>query len=98
MPPVLPIRYKGTLEVVDIPLDWLPGLPPAPLAPGEAISSATFTADSGVTIVAQTNTTTNATVWLGGGELGATYDVVCKVVTNQGRTYYQTVILKIIET
>jgi hypothetical protein len=98
MPPVLPVRYKGPLEILDIPMDWLPGLPPAPLEPGEAISLATFTADSGITIVAQSFTTTNATVFLGGGELGASYDVVCEVVTTMGRTYYQTVIVKIIST
>lgn len=98
MPLPPPIRYKGPNETLDYPFDWLPGLPPAPLAPSETVSSASFTVDTGVTIIAQSYTTTNATVWLAGGTLGETYNVVCAVITNQGRTLDQTMLLKIIPT
>lgn len=90
MPAVMPRYIQGPADVLDYPIDALDAL-----APGEQISSATFTVPSGLTKVTQTNTTTNATVWLSGGTPDTTYTVTCALVTNQGRTYNRSFLLQI---
>lgn len=74
---------KAPEDILDFEWDWSVWLPT-----GDTIASVDWTADSGVTIEdspASTNTTTNATVWLGGGTAGDTYNVTCQITTAAGR-------------
>lgn len=75
---------KDPDEVLDYMLDWS-----RRLDDGDGIDTATFslTTSAGMLIVAQSNTTTTATVWLSGGTLGETGEVLCRVVTDEGRTF-----------
>jgi len=54
------------------------------LASGETIASFTITADSGITVDSSsaTDTNTSVTVWLSGGTVGSTYDIVCEITTD----------------
>ena len=52
----------------------------------DTITSATFTATTGLTIDSQSNDTQTATVWLSGGTSGQTYTVNCRIVTAAGRS------------
>lgn len=90
MPAVLPKYTQAPADVLDYPVDWLV----QGLAPGETISSASFSAP-GLTIVAQQASTTNATVWLTGGTVGVTYTVKCEVLTSAGRTDDQSLMVAI---
>jgi len=56
------------------------------LGSGDTISTATFTATTGLTIDSQSYSTTTATVWLSGGTVGQVYTVNCRMVSAAGRT------------
>jgi hypothetical protein len=90
MPAVLPRYTQAPTDQLDYPVDWLGAL----TLTGETIASADFTAP-GLTVIAQQNSTTGATVWLTGGSAGTTYPVTCQIVTNQGRTYDRSFLLYI---
>lgn len=90
--PEMPLEVQSPDDVRDWPLDWGPVL-----APGEAISSATFSVPSGLTLVSQSSGPSIATVRLSGGTLGTTYTVGCQIVTNQGRTYTGGFLLRIVQ-
>lgn len=73
---------KDPEAVLDYQVDWTNWL-----QTGETISTSTWTVPSPLTQpTLASNTTTKATVWLGGGTDGATYRVTNRVVTNGGRT------------
>ena len=72
---------KAASAILDYQWDWSLWL-----APGETITTATFSVPSGLTLTSQSNTTTTATAWLSGGSAGQTYPVVNQIATNQGRT------------
>ena len=65
----------------------------------ETISSAVFTASTGLTVDSSsvTDTNTSATVWLSGGTAGTSYTVACKIVTSAGRTDERTITISVIE-
>lgn len=74
---------KAPNDVLDYEWDWSVWLPT-----GDTISTVSWTAADGLTIEtspASSNTTTTATVWLGGGTAGETYNVTCEVTTAAGR-------------
>jgi hypothetical protein len=56
------------------------------LQAGETISTATVTADPGLTIDSSSNTTSTVTFWTSGGTEDASYTVFCTITTNQSRT------------
>ncbi|MDX0654222.1 hypothetical protein GOL39_18295 [Sinorhizobium medicae] len=82
---------KDPDEVKDYSLDW------SALLVDDTISASTWTLASGVglTIGASSNTDTLSTVWLSGGTAGVNYELLNRVVTTGGRTYDQTVKLKV---
>jgi len=83
----MPKRFsKDPGAVLDYMWDWSDWL-----ATGDTIDSALITAASGIVLDSSTNTTTTATAWLSGGTAGQAYDVVCKVVTVDGRTDERTI-------
>ena len=51
---------------------------------GDTISSATWLADTAITIHSSSNTTTAATVILSGGKLAKKYRITCRVTTSNG--------------
>lgn len=72
---------KDDAAVLDYQWDWSDWL-----GDDEAISSHTVTVPSGLTKDSDSADDTSVTVWLsGGGEAGTKHDVVCHVVTDQGR-------------
>lgn len=77
---------KDPSAVLDWQFNWTNWL-----AAAETISSATVTVESGLTKDSQSNDTSTVTVWLSGGTLGETYEVTCRVTTNQGRTDERTI-------
>ncbi|HMH58988.1 MAG TPA: hypothetical protein VK537_07385 [Galbitalea sp.] len=93
----IPVKSQGASEILDYPFDFIAA--PAVLNwPDEQISSSTFTVDSGLTKISDSRTTSNATVWLTGGDPGTTYTVTCTVETTQARTYEQSMLLRITTT
>ena len=65
--------------VLDYAEDW------ADWIGADTIASVTWAVPAGLTITAQANTTTKATVWLSGFVLGSTYEVSCRITTAAGR-------------
>lgn len=77
---------------LDYPLDWSRWLEAF-----ETITSVAFSADPGIVIDSQSNTTKAATVWLTGGTEGQTYRVVCRVTTSSGRIDDRTFVVRCAE-
>lgn len=71
---------KDPSAVLDFDVDWSTWL----TAP-ETITSATATAETGVTVQSVTHTDRMAKVWLAGGTRGVDYRVTCHIVTSAGR-------------
>ena len=73
---------KDPDAVLDYKFDWSDWLDD-----GEAILSHSITETTGITIDSDsmTDASTSVTVWLSGGESGASYSVTCHVVTSDGR-------------
>lgn len=74
---------KDPADKLDYLIDWS-----ALLGEGETIASVTWTVEVGLTqpvTPTASNTTTTATVWLEGGTAEETYDVACRITTNQAR-------------
>jgi len=86
---------KDPDEILDYTIDWggsveLPGR-----TFGDTILTAIFTVPVGLTKQSESHTPTTATVWLAGGTLGATYEILCRITTAGGRTMDQTTKLSI---
>ena len=77
---------KDPDAVLDYQWDWATWLPA-----GDTITSATVTAETGLTVSGKTNTTTVVASWLSGGIVGESYNVTCRVVTADGRTDDRTI-------
>ena len=67
------------------------------LEDGDTIASATVTADAGITLDSQSNTTTLVTAWLSGGTALEHYKVTCRVTTTEGRTDDRTILIRVRE-
>lgn len=80
---------KDPDEVLDYTIDWTARLLE------DTIASSLWIVPVGLTVTTQSNTTTTTTVWLSGGTLATTYQVLNRIVTAGGRTMDQTVKLKI---
>lgn len=84
---------KDPEEVLDYQVDWSPRL-----VTGETLATSLFTVASGtITISSQSNTTTVTTVWLAAGTPNTVVQILNKVTTSGGRTYEQTVRLRLRE-
>lgn len=64
---------------------------------GDTLSAAAWTAPTGITKVAETNTTTEAKVKLSGGTAGQTYAMTIDLTTAGGQTFQRTIGLKVKE-
>lgn len=67
------------------------------LASGETISTATVTAETGLTVdsSAKSDNDTSVVAWLSGGTDGEDYDVTCRIVTSASRTDDRTIVIKV---
>lgn len=83
-------KLKTPDGVIDHTFSWATWLG------GDTITTSTMTADTGITVDSDSNDTTSATVWLSGGSLGQTYDIVNQVVTNAGRTEEMTLTIRMV--
>lgn len=81
---------KDPDATLDWHFDWLNWL-----ATAETITSSSFIVTAGLTLVSNTNTTTNTTVWLSGGQTGHVYTVTNRVVTSGGRTDDRSIIIRV---
>ncbi|MDK1377107.1 MULTISPECIES: hypothetical protein [unclassified Sinorhizobium] len=83
---------KDPDEVKDYSLNWA-----ALLGASDTITSSTWTIDDGdgLTIDSDSNNSTATTVWLSSGTAGTNYSLVNRIVTAGGRTFDQTVRLKV---
>ena len=86
---------KDPDATLDWTFDWGPWL-----TTGEVLSTAAVTVptDTGAIVKATTETVDpdgTVTVWLRGGTAGKSYDVVCRVTTNQGRTDERTIRIRV---
>lgn len=84
------IKRKSPGGVLDYTFDWNTNW-----LDGDTISTSSWSADSGITIDSDTNTTTTATVWLSGGTADTEYEVTNTIVTAGGRTAQRTLIVKV---
>lgn len=82
------VFVKDPDAILDYEWDWSDWLGT------DTISTATVTADSGLTVVTTTKTTTTVTTWLSGGTVGISYKVKCEIVTPT-RTDDRTIIVKV---
>lgn len=82
---------KDPQAVLDYTVNWSSWLPS-----GDTIVTSTWTADTGITIDSSSATTTAATVWLSGGTVSVSYNVVNHIVTADGRAEDQTLVIKIV--
>lgn len=61
----------------------------------DTITNSTWIVPNGINFEADTFTTTTATVWLSGGSLGSSYEVVNRITTDAGRIDDRTITIKI---
>lgn len=79
---------KDPDALLDYAVDWEPWIG------ADTISSATWTVPAGLTLEAQSETDTVATVWVSGGTEGSTYTLTCHVVTAGGREDDRSLVLR----
>lgn len=82
--------FKDPDEVLDFEVDWT-----SRIGASDTISEVTWTMPSGLTKTSQSVAGKVAIVWISGGTAGNSYNVGCRVVTNGGRTYDETIVLPV---
>lgn len=80
---------KDENETLDYVIDWSDRLD------DDTISLSAWTLPSGITQASALYDNTTTTIWLSGGTLGSTYDILNRITTAAGRTMDQTVRIKI---
>lgn len=80
---------KDPNEVLDFTIDWSETLG------ADTISSSSWIVPSGITEDSDTNTATTTTIWLSGGTEDERYSLVNRIVTLGGRTFDQTVRIRV---
>jgi len=83
---------KDPEAIENFTVDWTQALN------GDTIASSTWSVPTGITQAAASNTTTQATIKLSGGVLGASYAVVNRITTTtSGETLDETLNIYIVE-
>lgn len=87
----MPLKWppKDPDEVLDYQIDWSARLD------DDTIDTSTWIVPDGIVGDDESNTDTATTIWLSGGTLGTTYDIVNRIETDGGRTMDQTARIKI---
>lgn len=81
---------KDPDATLDYGIDWSDWLDS-----GDTISSVTWVVPTGITKTAQSHTDTISMIWLSGGTLGQSYDIVCRITTTGGRIDDRTFTIRI---
>lgn len=68
---------KDPNATLDYSVDWTDFLQSE-----EEISDSTWIAPAGITVDSDTNTTSVSTVWLSGGTVGKSYELINRITTN----------------
>lgn len=77
-----PITFiKDPHAKLDYSVDWTQWLAPDT----DSLSSVTWSVPAGISLVAQSNTSKVATVWLASGTAGQSYDIINHIQTVSGR-------------
>jgi len=76
---------KGKNSILDFSVDWTLWLG------DDSLSAVEWSVPSGITKVDESFSTTMATIWLSGGMLGNSYDLVCSITTVFGRIDSRTI-------
>jgi len=80
---------KDPADVLDYSVNWTAWLGT------DTITASTWDVPTGITKVSDTHTTTAATIWVSGGDVGATYLLTNQVVTQGGRTAERSITLAV---
>lgn len=86
----IPTWPKDPDAVLDWVWDWSDWL-----APGETISTSTFTVSAGLDLGVTSNTLSSTTAWLSGGTPGTPYLVANRIVTSAGRTDERSITIRV---
>ncbi len=84
---------KGAHEVLDFGIDWSRRFEDRQ---EEVITTVVWSVPAGITKDSDWQDASRTVVWLSGGEVGKTYELTCRIRTNWGRTFDQTVSVKVI--
>lgn len=76
--------------VLDYTLDWS-----ARLGEGDAIASSTFALPAGLVADRASNSPDTATVWISGGAVAGSYEIVNRIATFKGREIEQAIKLRV---
>ncbi|MDE2469201.1 MAG: hypothetical protein KGL35_10790 [Bradyrhizobium sp.] len=79
------------------PSKALPVDPATVVVPADTIATSTFTLPLGITSTQASFTNTKSKIWLSGGTVGASYEILNRITTAGGRTMDQTVKIKLKE-
>ena len=82
---------KDPDAIVDYGIPWTAWLV------ADTIATSTWVVPTGITKASDTFTTTQTTIWLSGGTVGAEYTLVNRITTAAGRTQDQTIYIRIEE-
>lgn len=82
---------KDPNAVLDYSIDWTRWLA------GDQVATSEWIIPSGLTRMADSKTSTSATVWLSGGSVGQSYTVTNRITTAAGRTEDRTFTIRVEE-
>lgn len=82
---------KDPDAVLDYTINWSDWLD------GDTISTSDWTVPTGITKTTDSETSTTTTVWLSGGTVGTTYNMINRIVTDGGRTEDRTIAIMVSE-
>lgn len=85
------VAIKDPEATLDYTVDW------APFLGADTITSSDWVAPLDLTIESESQTNSTTTVWLSGGDLGQTYEIVNSVTSAGGRIDDRTIYLTIYE-
>lgn len=83
-------HIKDPDSKLDYGFDWSSWL-----ATGETILTSTWTVETGLTKVSDSNSTTATTIWVTGGTVGESYVITNHITTSDGREDDRSHVLKI---
>jgi hypothetical protein len=87
---------KAPTEVLDYAIDMTRELANRVNGQSDAISGVVWTVPSGLSEVTSSFTNTEVTIWLSGGTLGTSYEIVAVITTSNSRVYNRSFILDIV--
>lgn len=86
---------KDPDEIADYSLNWAGNATQPGRTLGDVIQTSTWIVPVGLVKNSDSFTATTTTIWLSGGTEGVTYKLINRILTTGGRTWDQTVKLKV---